>query len=99
MDIDEISSGTHRQIMLCIRLALSQALIKTAIRGPQFIFLDEPFAFSDEQRLVGAITALRRLHELFSQVFIIAQEFPGGAIIDKHIVCKREMRDLVLQGS
>lgn len=97
MDIDEISSGTQRQIMLCIRLALSQALIKTAVRGPQFVFLDEPFAFSDQQRVRGAIAALRRLHELFSQVFIIAQEFPEDVTVDKHIVCKREMKALIFQ--
>ncbi len=97
MDIDEISGGTQRQIMLCTRLALSQALIKTAVRGPQFIFLDEPFAFADQQRVRGAIAALRRLHELFPQVFIIAQEFPEGVRVDRHIVCKREIKELLLQ--
>jgi DNA repair protein SbcC/Rad50 len=52
-DIDEISSGTHRQIMLCIRLALSQALINPAIRGPQFILLDDAYAFSCKRPHVG----------------------------------------------
>ncbi|MEE9304403.1 MAG: AAA family ATPase, partial [Thiotrichaceae bacterium] len=44
MDFDEISSGTQRQIMLALRIAMSEELAKTNDIDKQFIILDEPFA-------------------------------------------------------
>ena len=35
MDLDEISSGTQRQIMLAVRLALSQELVERTVKGNQ----------------------------------------------------------------
>jgi exonuclease SbcC len=99
MDLDEISSGTQRQVMLGLRLALSQALIRTAIGGRQFIFLDEPFAFFDAQRMRGALAAVRILSVDIPQIFIIAQEFPEGSTLDKHIVCKREAQDIFVDAA
>ena len=94
MDLDEISSGTQRQIMLAVRLALSQELVNTTIGGDQFIFLDEPFAFFDETRTRNAMAILPTLSDEICQVWVIAQEFPKDTQSDLEIVCSREMESL-----
>jgi exonuclease SbcC len=76
MDLDEISSGTQRQIMLALRLALSQQLLDRTEKGQQFVFLDEPFAFFDEARTRRALTELPALSTKLQQIFIVAQAFP-----------------------
>jgi exonuclease SbcC len=89
MDLDEISSGTQRQIMLALRLALSQELINRVVRGPQFAFLDEPFAFFDENRTRSALSVLPRLSDEITQVWIVAQAFPQDIGFDLRIHCDR----------
>jgi len=76
MDLDEISSGTQRQIMLALRLALSQQLLDRTVKGQQFVFLDEPFAFFDEARTRRALAELPALSTDLQQIFIVAQAFP-----------------------
>jgi exonuclease SbcC len=76
MDLDEISSGTQRQIMLALRLALSQELLDRTEKGQQFVFLDEPFAFFDEARTRRALAELPALSAKLQQIFIVAQAFP-----------------------
>ncbi len=88
--LEEISSGTQRQIMLAIRLALSQQLVKSTVRGRQFVILDEPFAFFDEERARSSLSVLTKLSEDITQVWIIGQEFPADTSLDRHIVCARE---------
>ena len=78
MDLEEISSGTQRQIMLAVRLALAQELVNSTQGGRQFIFLDEPFAFFDQERTRSALKVLPDLSNEISQVWIVAQEFPDG---------------------
>ena len=90
MDLDEISSGTQRQIMLAVRLALSQELVNTTSGGDQFIFLDEPFAFFDQTRTRNAMSILPKLSEEIRQIWVIAQEFPEDTQSDRDIVCSRE---------
>lgn len=96
MDLEEVSSGTQRQIMLALRLALSQKLLTRAVKGKQFAFLDEPFAFFDEERTRSALLALSELGDDISQVWIVAQSFPedSGVDFDATIVCKRESDSL-----
>jgi exonuclease SbcC len=94
MDLDEISSGTQRQIMLAVRLALSQELVNTTDGGKQFIFLDEPFAFFDETRTRNAMAILPELSEEIRQVWVIAQSFPEDTKHDLDIVCSREFDSL-----
>ena len=94
MDLDEISSGTQRQIMLAVRLALSQELVNTTGSGDQFIFLDEPFAFFDETRTRNAMAILPKLSEEIRQIWVIAQEFPEDTQYDRDIVCSREFDSL-----
>jgi len=94
MGLDEISSGTQRQIMLAVRLALSQELVNIAVQGEQFIFLDEPFAFFDQERTRNSMAVLPKLSDEIKQVWVIAQEFPPGTEFDRAIECSREYDSL-----
>ena len=96
MELEEVSSGTQRQIMLALRLALSQKLLSRKIKGRQFAFLDEPFAFFDEERTRNALVALADLGTDISQVWIVAQTFPQDAAVrfDASIACERGMDEL-----
>ena len=95
MDLEEISSGTQRQIMLALRLALAQALNQRTEGGRQFIFLDEPFAFFDQERTRSTLRALPGLDEQISQIWIVAQDFPAGETFDRSLVCDRKRAELV----
>ncbi|MGV6827233.1 MAG: ATP-binding protein [bacterium] len=100
MDLEEVSSGTQRQIMLALRLALSQKLLNRAVPGSQFAFLDEPFAFFDEDRTRNALQALNDLGEDFSQIWIVSQTFPkdSGQSFSVKLECARE-RDRLQHGA
>ncbi|HHH39598.1 MAG TPA: ATPase [Sedimenticola sp.] len=98
MDLEEISSGTQRQIMLAVRLALSQELIASMVAGKQFIFLDEPFAFFDEQRTSNAIKVLPELSDSITQIWIVAQTFPPDQPFSVRIHCTREQETLPADG-
>ncbi|MET0089684.1 MAG: AAA family ATPase [Candidatus Thiodiazotropha sp.] len=94
MDLEEISSGTQRQIMLAVRLALSQELVDRAVQGSQFLFLDEPFAFFDEKRTRNALAVLPTLSEELNQIWIVSQDFAADLEFDRHIRCDRELQAL-----
>ena len=93
LDLEEVSSGTQRQIMLALRLALSQELVNRSVEGEQFIFLDEPFAFFDEARTKNSLKVLPELSDEINQIFVVGQEFPKENIAGfaKHIECFREI--------
>ncbi len=95
MDFDEISSGTQRQIMLALRLAMSEELAKNTGNKQQFIFLDEPFAFFDPQRTQSTLNALPNISDVITQVWIVAQEFPEGTDVDKVINCPTGSAELL----
>ncbi len=94
MDFDEISSGTQRQIMLALRLAMSEELAKNTANKQQFIFLDEPFAFFDPQRTQSTLNALPNISDVITQVWIVAQEFPEDTKVDKVINCPSDSAEL-----
>ena len=96
MDFDEISSGTQRQIMLALRMAMSEELSKNTGNEQQFIFLDEPFAFFDQARTKSTLKALPEVSDVITQVWIVAQEFPADAEIDKVINCPSEEAELLV---
>jgi exonuclease SbcC len=96
LDMDEISSGTQRQIMLALRLAMAQKLMGQTVKGRQFTFLDEPFAFFDEERTRHALQALDELSDAISQIWIVSQTFPDGHKFATEINCSREQRKLSL---
>ncbi|MCG6861290.1 MAG: AAA family ATPase [Chromatiaceae bacterium] len=90
MDLDEISSGTQRQIMLAVRLSLSQKLVNSAIHGSQMLFLDEPFAFFDERRTASALNILPQVSGDFTQIWVTSQTFPAESQFDLYIECDAE---------
>jgi exonuclease SbcC len=96
MDFDEISSGTQRQIMLALRLAMSEELSKNTGNEKQFIFLDEPFAFFDQSRTLSTFNGLPEVSDVISQIWIVAQDFPEGVNADKVINCPSESTELVV---
>jgi len=96
MDFDEISSGTQRQIMLALRMAMSEELSKNTGNEQQFIFLDEPFAFFDQQRTKSTINALPNVSKVISQIWIVAQEFPLDIDVDKAINCPADSAELLV---
>lgn len=98
MDIGEISAGTQRQVMLSLRLALAQELVDKAVKGQQFMFLDEPFAFFDERRTRGTLDVLGNLCEGISQVWVVNQEFPADHQFALHIRCDGDSDTLSLSG-
>lgn len=90
LDLDEISSGTQRQIMLAVRLALSQELASRRVKSSQFLILDEPFAFFDQERTINSLAVLPELSKDLPQIFVTSQVFPEGSKFQQEIVCKRE---------
>ncbi len=93
MDLDEISSGTQRQIMLAVRLALSQKLVNSVIQGPQMLFLDEPFAFFDEDRTASSLAVLPQISRDFTQIWVTSQTFPAQSRFDLTIECRAANSD------
>lgn len=96
MDFDEISSGTQRQVMLALRIAMSEQLSINSGNEEQFIFLDEPFAFFDQSRTKATLEALPDVSDVINQVWISAQEFPNSAEVAKKIECPADQAVLII---
>ena len=90
MDFDEISSGTQRQIMLALRIAMSEELAKNNNTKEQFIILDEPFAFFDELRSIETLRSLSSVSDILTQIWVVSQEFPDEIKADKVVNCTQE---------
>jgi DNA repair exonuclease SbcCD ATPase subunit len=95
-DLDELSSGTQRQIMLAVRLAISKALVEAGQLGKQFIILDEPFAFFDRERIRNTIKSLNDLDKNISQFWVLTQEFESTDDFELSIECTRDTDELTL---
>lgn len=87
IDFDEVSSGTQRQILLAVRIAMSEQLARNTDNEQQFIFLDEPFTYFDQERTKSSLASLPKINDTTCQVWIVAQEFPEDSHTDKHIHC------------
>ena len=96
--LDEISNGTHRQLMLCVRLALAQALIVSSGSKEQYILFDEPFVFFDQSRMNRAIDILGKISPQITQVWVVAQTFQEIEGIDMVIECPHGSDRLVIAG-
>jgi exonuclease SbcC len=70
VDIDTLSSGTQEQLYVSLRAAVAQALGKEDERVP--LLLDDALAFSDEDRLVGAVRHLAQISRR-QQVLLFTQ--------------------------
>lgn len=90
MEFDEVSSGTRRQILLAVRIAISQELCDSRKNGKQMLFLDEPLAFFDKVRASSTLKALPNLSDELSQIWIVNQEFVTDDGFAVHIQCKEE---------
>lgn len=97
-DLDELSSGTQRQIMLALRLAISRALVEAGQQGKQFIIMDEPFAFFDRERIRNTIKSLDNMDKDITQFWIITQEFETTEQFDLNIQCARDSDELTVTG-
>ncbi len=97
-ELDELSSGTQRQIMLALRLAVSRALVEAGQQGKQFLILDEPFAFFDRERIRSTITSLHGMDKNITQFWIITQEFESPEQFELHIQCSRDSDELKVEG-
>ncbi len=97
-ELDELSSGTQRQIMLALRLAISRALVEAGQQGKQFIIMDEPFAFFDRERIRNTINSLNGMDENITQFWIITQEFESPEQFELNIQCSRDSDELKVKG-
>ncbi|MBT8134390.1 MAG: hypothetical protein KJO03_07760, partial [Gammaproteobacteria bacterium] len=97
-ELDELSSGTQRQIMLALRLAISRALVEAGQQGKQFIILDEPFAFFDRERIRNTIASLNDMDKNITQFWVITQEFESPEQFELNIQCSRDSDELKVEG-
>ena len=95
-ELEEFSSGTQRQMLLAVRLAMSKALIEAVDQDKQFIILDEPFAFFDRERIRASLAALPKVDKRLDQIWIITQEFEDLSPFSLHIECSRENEELIV---
>lgn len=87
MEIEELSSGSRRQMAIALRLALCNALSEKTGAEVQYIFLDEPFAFFDSSRVKSTIDSLKNNNALPSQIFVVSQQFEDETLFDMIIKC------------
>jgi DNA repair exonuclease SbcCD ATPase subunit len=95
-DLDEFSSGTQRQMLLAVRLAMAKALVDATQSGKQFIILDEPFAFFDKERIRNTLKSLPDFDSLIKQIWIISQEFETHDRFKLSIACSRNLEELIV---
>ena len=96
VDLEDISGGARRQLLLIVRLAVAQALVDAHGEPAQTLMLDEPFAFFDRLRTEQTLMALPGFSRQIGQVWVISQEFEKHAPFDLRIECKRGVDMLVL---
>lgn len=95
-ELDEFSSGTQRQMLLAVRLAMSKALIEATEQNSQFIILDEPFAFFDRERIKATLAILPKVDKHLDQIWIITQEFDDINPFSLHIECSRDSDEMII---
>ena len=97
--LNEISGGTYNQVMLAVRLSLSQALIASSLCGTEFIIFDEPFAFFDAQRTRKTLETLPQVSTELDQTWIISQHFDDDSLFALHLRCSGESDVLIASGT
>jgi exonuclease SbcC len=95
-ELDELSSGTQRQMLLAVRLAMAKALTEATQMGKQFIILDEPFAFFDRERINSTLKELPNVDNQMKQIWIISQEFESRYHFKQFIACARDSNELIV---
>lgn len=97
-----LSVGAADQLLLCLRLAVSAALLRSRAVGEEkhFLFLDEPMASFDLERAGSFLDILSQLGFLFPQVLLVAHlHTPGleGRFVQM-IQTDLKRRSLTVQG-
>ena len=90
LDLEDLSSGAQRQILLVMRLAIAQALVDAHGEAARTLMLDEPFAFFDRARMNQTLKTLSDFSAQIGQIWVISQEFDAAARFDLHIDCRRD---------
>lgn len=70
--LERFSGGEEDQAALALRLAVARQLAGAAASPAQFLLLDEPFTSFDSERLAAALSGLRRLQNVFPQIFVVS---------------------------
>ncbi len=96
VNLSEVSGGTYVQLMLAVRLALSQALVSSTVQGEECLILDEPFAFFDAERRRQTLAVLPRISDEIEQTWILAQDFDAGSPLALHVRCSRDTEELMM---
>ena len=96
IDLEDVSGGARRQLLLVVRLAVAQALVDAHDEPAQTLMLDEPFAFLDRRHTDQTLATLPDFSRQIGQVWVIAQAFEQHAPFDLRIECKRGVDMLVL---
>ncbi|OSM06911.1 AAA family ATPase [Magnetofaba australis] len=96
--LEKLSTGARRQLLLAARAALAQAMAARSQSGKQFLALDEPFAFFDDERIRDALGGLRGAHLSLPQIWIAGQSFPKGAeeLFALRISCSADRDKLIV---
>ena len=96
--LNEISGGSYHQVWLAVRLALSHAIISATGGAPQFLILDEPFAFFDNVRTRRTLDLLSHLSNDITQVWVIAPQYDPDINFALHLHCTNESDSLIVSG-
>lgn len=72
MAVEVVSGGTEDIAALAMRLAISQMIAERAGHPLSLLILDEPFGSLDETRRGNVLTLIRKLGNVFRQVFVIS---------------------------
>lgn len=88
--IETLSGGEKDLVAVCLRIAISQYIIKNNGGGNLgFLALDEVFGSQDENRRGELMSSLHNISKWFNQVFIVAhnkdveEQFPNRLVISK----------------
>jgi len=97
MDMTEVSGGTLESLKLALRLAISQVMIHSRSKQPQFVFLDEPLKMTDANRTDKILEAIRTLSPDMQQIFIIQPNFTPQQreLFERIIQTDEKVRELV----
>lgn len=97
LDFNEISTGTQRQIALALQLALANAFTDATQADAQLLFLDEPFAFFDNERTHNTLSNLEESsrNSAINQIWLTSQNKPTGIKLSRIIQCQQNTDTLI----
>ena len=89
-DRDVFSGGTQDQFLIALRLAFTQSILDSRVKGDSYsLLMDECTSSSDEVRKQAIFEVLEKVKKTFPQIFIIAHEDVSN-LVDHHLVLTRD---------